>query len=124
MAFQQIADQIQGPITNQTFLAAAQKAKVNLSGMTGVGSIDFSVPFTGLGPAFKNLPNLAMTFDVVKNGNLVPFDNGKFFDFTNALTGQPLPAVDQPPAGRRAQPGRADRLGHRQARRVSGPGAA
>jgi ABC-type branched-subunit amino acid transport system substrate-binding protein len=99
VAFQQIADAIQGPITNQTFLAAAEKAKVNLAGMTGVGSIDFSVPFTGLGPDFKNLPNLAMTFDVVKNGNLVPFDNGKFFDFSNAMTGQPLPAADQPPAG-------------------------
>lgn len=99
VAFQQIADQISGPITNQTFLAAAEKAKVNLAGMTGVGSIDFSVPFTGLGADFKNLPNLAMTFDVVKNGNLVPFDNGTFFDFTNAMTGQPLPAADRPPAG-------------------------
>ena len=106
VAFQQIADQIQGPITNQTFLAAAQKAKVNLSGITGVGSINFAVPFTGLGPDFKNLPNLAETFDVVKNGNLVPFDNGKFFDFTNAMTGQPLPAVDRPPAGQ-AGPARA-----------------
>ena len=106
VAFQQIADQIQGPITNQTFLAAAQKAKVNLSGLTGVGAIDFGVPFTGLGPSFKNLPNLAMTFDVVKSGNLVPFANGKFFDFTNAMTGQPLAAANRPPAGQ-AGPARA-----------------
>ena len=98
-AFRQIADAIKGPITNQTFLAAAQKATVNLGGMAGVGSIDFSQKFTGLGAAFSNLYNRAVTFDVVHNGNVVPFDHGKFFDITNAVSGRPLPASDTPPAG-------------------------
>jgi ABC-type branched-subunit amino acid transport system substrate-binding protein len=99
VAFQQVADSIKGPINNKTFLAAAQKATVNLSGMTGVGTINFSVPFTGLGPAFKNLPNRAVDFDVVHNGTLSAFQNGTFYDMTNAMTGQPLPASDRPPAG-------------------------
>ncbi len=99
VAFDQIVSKMTGPINNATFLAAAQKATVDLPGMVGSGPIDFAQPFTGLGPAFKNLPNRAITFDVVHNGVPVPFDNGKFFDMTNALTGQPLPAADTPPGG-------------------------
>jgi hypothetical protein len=101
VAFKQIADKLSGPITAPSFLAAAQKATVNLNGMAGLGPIDLSKPFTGLGPALKNLQNRAITFDVVHNGVPVPFDNGKFFDMTNALTGAPLPASDRPPAGQK-----------------------
>ena len=99
VAFQQVASTITGPIDNTTFLAAAQKATVNLAGMTGVGAINFGIPFTGLGPVFKNLPNRAVTFDVVHAGNVVPFAHGAFYDMTNAMTGQPLPAASRPPAG-------------------------
>ncbi len=99
VAFQQVAESINGPINNQTFLAAAQKATVNLAGMAGVSSINFASPFTLLGPSFRNLSNNAVSFDVVHNGKLVPFDNGKFFDMTQAIVGKPLPAADRPPAG-------------------------
>jgi ABC-type branched-subunit amino acid transport system substrate-binding protein len=98
-AFKQVADSISGPITNRTFLAAAQKATVNLGGLAGLGSIDFTQKFTALGPAFSNLYNRAVTFDVVHNGAVVPFDNGKFFDVTNAVVGTALPSADRPPAG-------------------------
>ena len=99
VGFQQIADKMTGSITGATFLAAAQKATVDLNGMAGLGPIDLSKPFTALGPSQRNLVNRAITFDVVHNGVPVPFDNGKFFDFTNGLTGAPLPASDLPPAG-------------------------
>jgi branched-chain amino acid transport system substrate-binding protein len=96
--FVQVADSIKGPINNQTFLAAAQKATVNLTGE--VAPSNFAVPFTALGPDYHNDTNRAVTYDVAQNGNLLPFDGGKFFDMTNAMLGQPLPAVDVPPAGR------------------------
>ncbi|MBO0732190.1 MAG: hypothetical protein J2P57_23210, partial [Acidimicrobiaceae bacterium] len=102
VAFEQVADSISGPITNQSFLAAAKKATVQLNGMAGVGSINFAQPFTALGTAYRNLYNRAVTFDVVHNGKLEPFANGKFFDVTNAVTGQPLAAADRPPGGQKA----------------------
>jgi ABC-type branched-subunit amino acid transport system substrate-binding protein len=98
-AFVQVATSMSGAITNQTFLAAAQKATINLNGMAGLGSINFAQKFTALGPAFANLYNRAVTFDVVHNGVVVPFASGKFFDVTNAVIGQPLSANDRPPAG-------------------------
>jgi hypothetical protein len=96
MAFKQVADSITGPINNQTFLAAAQKATVNLP---GVPPADFAKKFTALGGNFLNDVSRDITFDVVHNGVPVGFDGGKFFDMTNAFLGLPLSAADTPPAG-------------------------
>ncbi len=96
MAFEQVADSIKGPINNQTFLAAAQKATINLP---GVPVANFAQKFTGLGGSFLNDVSRDITFDVVHNGVPVGWDGGKFFDMTNAFVGQPLSAADTPPPG-------------------------
>jgi ABC-type branched-subunit amino acid transport system substrate-binding protein len=96
MAFVQVADSIKGPINNQTFLAAAQKASINLP---GVPPANFADKFTALGGSFLNDVSRDITFDVVHNGVPVGFDGGKFFDMTNAMLGTPLPAAAVPPAG-------------------------
>jgi hypothetical protein len=97
MEFQKIAESITGPVTSTSFLAAAQKATVDLPGM--VPSFSFADKFTGLGGQFPILVNRWVTFDVVHNGIPEPMDHGKFFDMTNALTGEPLSAANIPPSG-------------------------
>jgi hypothetical protein len=98
-AFDNIVSSMSGPITASTFLAAAQKASINLNGMTA-GGIDFANRWHGLGNQFLNEVNRGVTFDTVNpSGVLVPFANGKFFDMTNAMVGQPLSAANTPPAG-------------------------
>ena len=99
VAFNNIVSSLSGPITASNFLAAAQQASINLNGMTA-GGIDFANRWHGLGDQFLNEVNRGITFDTVnKSGVLVPFDNGKFFDMTNAMVGQPLSAANTPPAG-------------------------
>jgi hypothetical protein len=96
--FQQVIDSMTGPINNVTFLKAAQTATdVNMDGLAP--NADFAKKFEGLGKYFLNDTNNAVTFDIVKNGKLVPFDGGKFFDQTAGMLGEALPAADIPPAG-------------------------
>jgi ABC-type branched-subunit amino acid transport system substrate-binding protein len=98
-AFNNIVSSLSGPITASNFLAAAQKASINLNGMTA-GGIDFANRWHGLGNQFLNEVNRGVTFDTVNaSGELIPFDTGKFFDMTNAMVGQPLSAANTPPAG-------------------------
>jgi branched-chain amino acid transport system substrate-binding protein len=99
VAFNNIVSTLSGPITASNFLAAAQQASINLNGMTA-GGIDFANRWHGLGNQFLNEVNRGITFDTVNSeGVLVPFDNGKFFDMTNAMLGEPLTAANTPPAG-------------------------
>ena len=84
-------------ITPASFLAASQKASVKMNGMSP--DVDFSKPFEGLGPNFVNQINQSITYDIVKNGKLVPFQNGKFYDLTNLTIGQPLSPENTPPGG-------------------------
>jgi branched-chain amino acid transport system substrate-binding protein len=84
-------------ITPAAFLAASQKATVKMNGMSP--DVDFSKPFTGLGPNFVNEINQSITYDIVKNGKLVPFQNGKFYDLVNLTNNQPLSADNTPPGG-------------------------
>jgi hypothetical protein len=99
VAFNNIVSTLSGPITASNFLAAAQKASINLNGMTA-GGIDFANRWHGLGNQFLNEVNRGVTYDSVNTqGVLVPFDNGKFFDMTNAMLGEPLSAANTPPAG-------------------------
>ena len=97
MEFQKLAAGISGPVTNTSFLAAAQKATVNLPGM--VPSFSFADKYTGLGGQFLTLVTRSVTFDVAHNGIPVPWDGGKFFDMTNAVVGTPLGAANTPPGG-------------------------
>jgi ABC-type branched-subunit amino acid transport system substrate-binding protein len=97
VVFKQVVESMTGTIDGPTFLAAAQKAKVTFSGLST--GIDFSKPFTGLGATFANAFNRAVTYDIIHNGELVPFQDGKFYDMTNAMIGTPLPAADLPPGG-------------------------
>jgi len=94
--FVQIAKTLK-TIDAPSFLAAAQKATVNLPGM--VPSFSYATPYTALGGQYLTSVNRSVTFDVAHNGNVVPWDNGKFFDMTNAMVGQPLSAANTPPAG-------------------------
>jgi ABC-type branched-subunit amino acid transport system substrate-binding protein len=80
-----------------SFLAAAQKATVNLPGM--VPSFSYADKYTALGGQYLTSVNRSVTFDVAHNGNVVPWDGGKFFDMTNAMVGQPPTAANIPPAG-------------------------
>ena len=98
VAFNQIVSSMTAPITAPNFLAAAQKATVQLRGMTA-SNVDFADHWTPLGGNFLTLVNRTATFDTVKNGKLVPFQNGKFYDMTNAMLGQPLGPANTPPAG-------------------------
>jgi hypothetical protein len=97
VAFNQIVSSMTTPITAANFLADAQKAKINFNGMTA--NVDFTQHWNGLGGAFLNAFNRSVTFDIANNGKLVPFRNGAFYDMTNAMVGQSLPAADVPPAG-------------------------
>lgn len=85
------------PTDPAAFLAAAQVAKVDLKGM--VAPVDFGAKFTAMGTPFLNEINRTGTFDIVKDGTLVPFHDGAFYDFTNAMIGQPLAPDNLPPAG-------------------------
>jgi ABC-type branched-subunit amino acid transport system substrate-binding protein len=85
------------PLTPANFLAASKKATVKMNGMSP--DVDFSQQFTGLGPNFVNQINQAITYDIVKNGKLVPFQNGKFYDLTNLTLNKPLSAENTPPGG-------------------------
>lgn len=98
-AFDNIVSSLSGPITAPNFLAAAQKASINLNGMTA-GGIDFANRWNGLGGQYLNEVNRGITFDVVNSdGTLVPYQNGKFYDMTNAMLGLPLSPANTPPAG-------------------------
>jgi ABC-type branched-subunit amino acid transport system substrate-binding protein len=94
--FVQIAKTLK-TIDAPSFLAAAQKATVNLPGM--VPSFSYADKYTALGGQYLTSVNRSVTFDVAHNGNVVPWDGGKFFDMTNAMVGQPLTAANTPPAG-------------------------
>jgi hypothetical protein len=86
-AFTQIAESIDGEITNASFLEAANKADaVDTNGM--VGDIDFTEEWTGLGGQFPRTFNFTVFFDEVKDGELVPID-GESIDVTNPLEGNP-----------------------------------
>jgi branched-chain amino acid transport system substrate-binding protein len=97
VVFKQIVEKMTGTIDAPTFLAAAQKAQVTFAGLSQ--GIDFAKPFDGLGGTFKNAFNRSVTYDIIHNGELVPFENGKFYDMTNAMTGEPLSAENLPPGG-------------------------
>jgi ABC-type branched-subunit amino acid transport system substrate-binding protein len=71
-AFAQIVKKMKGPINNTTFLAAANKAKVNLPGM--VPPLDFTKPWIKEGgpKGYDRLFNLTVVFNKIDNGKIVP----------------------------------------------------
>jgi hypothetical protein len=93
--FVNLVKSMKGTVNAMTFKAAAQQATVCTGGM--LPCIDFAQPSV-LGADFRNWNDYQVTFFTVENGQDVPFDNGKFFDLQNTLTGASLPATDVPPA--------------------------
>jgi ABC-type branched-subunit amino acid transport system substrate-binding protein len=96
--FKDLVSKMTGTVDAASFLAVAQKATVSFPGIAA--NVDFAVPFTGLGPTFKNAVNRNVTFDTIDNGVLKPFQDGKFYDMTNAMIGNPLDATNTPPGGK------------------------
>jgi ABC-type branched-subunit amino acid transport system substrate-binding protein len=100
--FEQIANQVLmsgQPLTNKTFLAAAQKASVNTHGMTGIA--DFAKKFTGLGGQYPQLVNFGVTYSVVAGDQYKAEDGGAFYDFTNAMAAGKLSPANIPSANPR-----------------------
>ena len=60
---------------------------------------DFARASADLHPQNKD-PHRGRSGRGAQNGQVLPFDGGKFFDMTQAMLGKPLPAVDIPPGGR------------------------
>jgi ABC-type branched-subunit amino acid transport system substrate-binding protein len=76
--FTQIVSKMKGAINNTTFLKTANTAKVNLPGM--LPPINFAKPWDTIGgPAgYDRIFNESVTFEVVKNGKIVPLTGSKF----------------------------------------------
>jgi len=95
LAFKQVVESMNGDINAATFLAAAQKAKINLPGK--VAPVDMADRFTG-DPQHVNQVNRVVSFEIVKNGQVLPWQDGKFYDMTDAMLGKPLNPQNIPPA--------------------------
>jgi ABC-type branched-subunit amino acid transport system substrate-binding protein len=82
-AFVDIVSGMEGEITNETFLAAANSATaVDTGGMVPV--LDLSTPWAGMGGAFPRIFNRTVTYDRIDNGVLNPTDDEPD-DMTEAL---------------------------------------
>jgi hypothetical protein len=70
-AFRDIAEKIDGPITNKTFLAAANKTTaLDTGGMTPV--LDLSKPWAAGPPSLRRAFNRAVSYAIVKDGKFQP----------------------------------------------------
>ena len=85
--FTQIVSKMKGKINNVTFLAAANKAKVNLPGM--LPPLDFSKPWNTLGgpKGYDRIFDKSVIFSQVKNGKVVPLTT-KFQDVSLIAEGK------------------------------------
>jgi ABC-type branched-subunit amino acid transport system substrate-binding protein len=87
-AFTNIVQKMQGDITNQTFLDAANKTSaLDTGGMIPV--LDLTKPYTGFGGNFPRIFNRTVYFDVVKDGKFSALDD-KAYDMTGPIDGKPL----------------------------------
>ena len=86
-AFTQIVEGMDGEITNQTFLEAANKAtEVDTGGMVPV--LDLTQPYTGFGGQFPRIVNRSVFYDVIEDGELRAADD-RSYDMTNPIDGKP-----------------------------------
>lgn len=82
-AFAAIVQDMDGDITNATFLDAANAATaVDTGGMVPV--LDLSTPWNGMGGDFPRIFNRTVTYDRIDNGELVATDDPPL-DLTDAL---------------------------------------
>jgi ABC-type branched-subunit amino acid transport system substrate-binding protein len=95
LAFQQVVESMSGDITAENFLAAAQKAKIDLPGK--VAPVDMSDRFTQ-DPNHETQVNRVVSFETVKDGKVLPWQEGKFYDMTEAMLGKTLSPENIPPA--------------------------
>lgn len=95
-AFRDVVSSIEGEITNETFLEAANNATaVDTGGMIPV--LDLSQEWEGQGGQFPRIFNRSVAYDVIEDGQLTPVDD-QLYDMTQALEGEPLPEEEQPPS--------------------------
>ena len=86
-AFAQIVEGIDGEITNDTFIEAANaQTALDTGGMVGV--LDFTTEWTGGGGEFPRIFNRTIFVDEVVDSEVVPVD-GEPLDMTNPFDGKP-----------------------------------
>ena len=87
-AFTQIVGTMKGTINNTKFLATVAHAKVNLPGM--VPPINFAKPWNTIGgpTGYDRIFNESATFEVVKNGKIVPLTGSKFENVAKLAEGK------------------------------------
>lgn len=89
VAFTQIAEGIDGDITNETFLDAASKASnVDTGGL--VPALDFTTEWDGGGGQFPRIFNRNIYVSGIKDGKMIPLPDIEPIDVTDAFDGKPL----------------------------------
>jgi hypothetical protein len=93
--FVDIVSDMEGEITNQTFLDAANAATaVDTGGMVPV--LDLTQEWTGADGAFPRIFNRSVAYDVIDDGVLTPV-NDELYDMTASFDGETLPEEERPP---------------------------
>lgn len=94
-AFVDLVSDMEGEITNVTFLEAANNATaVDTGGMVPV--LDLSQEWTGADGAFPRIFNRSVAYDVIDDGQLTPL-NDELYDMSAVYDQQPLPEEEHPP---------------------------
>jgi ABC-type branched-subunit amino acid transport system substrate-binding protein len=87
-AFTELASQLEGDVTNETFLAKANETTdLDTGGMIPV--LDLTKPYTGFGGGLPRIFNRTVFFDVIKDGKLEAMDD-KSYDMTGPIDGNPM----------------------------------
>jgi ABC-type branched-subunit amino acid transport system substrate-binding protein len=95
--FKQVVESMTGEVNNETFLRAAETAKIDLPGMVPPENFAENWGETGGPEGFERLVNRCGTFSEFKEGKLVPLGN-KFEDLSE-LAGGTQPQDCGPPFG-------------------------
>jgi hypothetical protein len=89
VAFTKIVEGMKGTIDHDTFIEAANKSSdIKMDGLQA--DLDLSTKFTGLGGKYPRMFNRQIALSVVKDGKIAAYENGRFFDMTPVLDGQPF----------------------------------
>jgi ABC-type branched-subunit amino acid transport system substrate-binding protein len=88
VGFTKIAEGIEGEIDNESFLEAASKTtELEMEGLSA--NVNLTEEFKGLNGEFPRMFNRSISVSELKDGKLVPVNNGEFVDVTNAIEGKP-----------------------------------
>ncbi len=95
--FKQVVESMSGPINNETFLKAAETAKINLPGMVPPENFAKSWGKTGGPKGFERIMNRCVVFSEFKEGKLVPASTE--FEDVSEIAGGTQPMDCGPPFG-------------------------